>query len=180
VTEPVSFQELLRLERAVGEGVGCNRVVLIGQAPGPSTHPDLPLFPWPRNSGGGRLQRYTGCDPEAYFRQFQRINLLYKFPGHSNHPKGEDKFPMRAARIASSSIAPLLAGRRVVVVGRGVLKAFGDDLLQLEPFTWTKRAAGRGVMQLAHIPHTSGRSLFWNDAAHREQAMQFFSDVLTK
>lgn len=171
------LRDALGEELEAGNGAGDRRIVLIGQAPGPNTHPDLPLFPAPRNSGGGRLHRYTGLSLPDYLRLFQRINLIYSFPGYTGHDK--DKFPMSAARPAAANLRPLLAGRRVILVGRAVAKAFGDARLQMEPsMTWMRAAAGRGSMMVASVPHTSGRSLFWNQACNRAAALQFFSDAV--
>lgn len=151
-----------------------NKTLLIGQAPGPNTLPGLPLHPHPRTSAGGRLAEQMGLTPEDYIRYFQRINLLNKFPGRH---KRDDKFPLAKAKAAAEAIRPLLVGRKVVLVGRNVATAFG---LGLEFFTWGSYPAlpAMELFDVAVVPHPSGRNHWYNKPENRQQASEFWSQLL--
>lgn len=158
-----------------------HRPLLIGQAPGPNTDPDLPLFPIPRTSAGGRLQQMTGLTRGQYLQTFERINLLTYFPGLD---KKEDKFPRTPARFAAEVIKPLLAGRDVIMVGRGVAEAFGYDAAFLE---WNLlqvrrrhavRVSGAYSARVAVVPHTSGRNRWYNTEGNRLLAEEFWRDYI--
>jgi hypothetical protein len=151
---------------------------LIGQAPGPKTDPDLPLYPLPRTSAGGRLKKLTGLTTGQYLKAFDRVNLLHKFPGRTGT---DDKFPMPPARVAAMAIRPLLAGRHVVLLGTGVARAFDLDI---EVLTWHKLHCGRGPAwplrwaSVAVLPHTSGRSRWYNCEENVARARQFLADLI--
>lgn len=153
------------------------RPLLVGQAPGPNTRADCPLYPVPSTSAGGRLAMLMGLDRHAYLSSFDRVNVLYDFPGKV---KKEDKFPMREARLAARCMTPLFAGRVVVLIGRNVATAFGHA--DMPWFTW--RTLGLGPHQLpaelAIIPHPSGRCRTYNAAETREEARAFFGGLLEK
>lgn len=156
--------------------------LLIGQAPGPNTDPDLPLFPLPRTSAAGRLRAIMGIEVTTYLKTFDRANLFRNFPGST---KGGDKFPMDKARLVASSIAPLLSGRTVIMVGRRVAQAFELDQ---DFHTWNDewRVARRsfgldsntGMCRVAVVPHTSGRNHWYNDGENQRQAKAFWSALL--
>lgn len=157
------------------------RPLLIGQAPGPNTDPRLPLFPVPKTSAGGKLQQLTGLTRGEYLTYFERVNLLYNFPG--THAR-EDKFPMRFAKVSANSMRPLLAHRTVVLVGRNVASAFGLGWIRFH--TWEQirccrripRTEYDGLSTIAVVPHTSGRSHWYNTLENRREAEQFWNDFL--
>lgn len=158
------------------------RTLLIGQAPGPNTDPELPLFPVPRTSAGGRLQEMMGLTRGEYLATFERVNLLYKFPGRH---KRDDKFPLAHARLAARAMKPLLAGRDVVLVGRNVATAFE---LEADFFDWVEWPVRRrcvvtrdpGTCRVAVVPHPSGRNHWYNKPENRELARAFWEDHLKK
>lgn len=157
------------------------RPLLIGQAPGPNTDPELPLFPVPRTSAGGRLQQMMGITRGEYLTRFERINLLYGFPGKDG--SGEDKFPARMARAAAQTVKPLLAGRTVVLVGRNVAEAFQ---LEADFFEWVDWPVRRrfyretGLSRAVVIPHPSGRNHWYNDPLNRELAREFWDNFFER
>lgn len=147
--------------------------LLIGQAPGPNTDPDLPLFPVPRTSAGGRLCEFMGLSKGDYMARFDRINLLYAFPGKY---KRDDKFPLPKARIAADAIRPLLTGRTVVMVGRNVANAFGYPASETP---WHEFVTDeRGGFTYAVIPHPSGRNHWYNAEDNVAEARAFWAKVL--
>lgn len=158
-----------------------SRPLLIGQAPGPNTNPDLPLFPVPKTSAGGRLQHLMGLTRAEYMQLFERTNLLHEFPGRH---KRDDKFPMAKARLAASTIRPLLTGRRVVLVGRNVANAF--DLGEMQFHRWQSVRARRaciisgcdGMTMLAVVPHPSGRNHWYNSQGNRDEAARFWQELI--
>lgn len=154
-----------------------SRPLLIGQAPGPNTRPDCPLYPLPATSAGGRLARFMGISERDYLRAFDRVNLLYEFPGKEGK---EDRFPPHLARRAATHMLPLLAGRQVILVGRNVATAFGYG--ELEWFTWAEHHLGQGRdrVRFGVIPHPSGRCRAYNEAGARERARVFLLDAVAR
>ena len=150
--------------------------VLIGEAPGRRTHPRAPLFPSPKNSAGYRLYKLTGLESRhEYLRTFDRANLFAEWPGcWDKQKRPKDKWSVRDARIAAASMRFLLTGRTVIFVGRRVSTAFGfGDLDFLEHAVdpvWK--------MRVACVPHTSGRSHWYNDVDNARRAREFFDQLL--
>lgn len=147
---------------------GVNRPLMIGQSPGPSTHPDLPLFPRPLSSAGGKLWGMTGLTLEQYMRAFDRVNLLYTHQGQFPTTP-EDRFPAGKARAAAEAMRPFLHQREVLIVGRDVAVAFGHEE---EP--WLKwRQCGPWGYRYALLPHPSGRNHWYNEPGNRSAACKF-------
>lgn len=148
-----------------------SRPLLVGQAPGPRTRPDYPLYPYPSTSAGGRLMGLMGLELHQYTRMFDRVNVLYTFPG--KHER-DDKFPMTKARPAAEAMRHFLYGREVLLVGRGVAEAFGHEPSYLEwvlePW-WGYR--------YAVLPHPSGRNRWYNEPGNRERAEEFLRAWVT-
>lgn len=159
-----------------------SRPLLIGQAPGPNTRPDLPLFPHPRTSAGGRLAYFLGLSRTEYLRIFDRVNLIQEFPGRW---KRDDKWPTARARDAANAMRPLLAGRQVIMVGRNVATAFGvpKDMPFLQTFTMDCRRASISNCSLGHectttiIPHPSGRNHWYNRVENTVALQLFWRDM---
>lgn len=155
-------------------------ILLVGQAPGPNTDPDLPLFPIPSTSAGGRLMQFMGLTRTQYLRTFDRVNLLRYYPGKWQNG---DRWPIRDARIAAEALAPLFAGRKVVLVGRNVADAFD---LRVDFHEWTTLQVRRrnpvtgcpGLCQIAVVPHPSGRNHWYNQEERRIVARTFWAQEL--
>jgi hypothetical protein len=98
----------------------------------------------------------------------ERVNLLRRWPGRDG--KG-DHFPLRAARTAADALAPRMVGRHVVLLGRGVARAFCVDGMRPH-FEWWYDAAYECTLALA--PHPSGVNLWWNDPSNLEAATAFW------
>lgn len=157
-----------------------SRLVLIGQAPGPNTDPRLPLFPEPSTSAGGRLLEIMGVPRAEYLALTERINLLNYYPGKWANG---DRWPLAEARIAAEAVAPLLAGRCVVLVGRNVAQAFDN---KADYHVWTTQQVRRrcpiarcpGLAEFAVVPHTSGRNRWYNDPENSQEARSFWASAL--
>jgi len=135
--------------------------ILVGQAPN-AEGGGPPLT----GRGGRRIAEFAGLSWEQYLAAFDRINLLDSFPGKDG--KG-DAFPAEEGRRAAERLAPSLAGRRVVLLGKAVACAFGIG---------SERYFERGDlngMDVSVAPHPSGLSTWWNDPGNREAARTFFS-----
>lgn len=158
--------------------------LLIGQAPGPNTDPDYPLFPAPRTSAGGRLCELIGLSRGEYLSLFDRCNLLPYFPGRTQ--ARDDSFPMAPARLAAQVMRPLLRGRRVVIVGRKVADAF--DLPKVDWFEPIQLRCGprhaatgcSGLADVIVIPHPSGRNHWYNTELNRARARQALRALINK
>lgn len=153
------------------DGSNVSKLLLIGQAPGPNTNPDLPLYPYPATMTGGRLCKLMGITPQEYLHLFDRTNVLHYFPG--KHAR-DDKFPKREARIAAQAIKPLLKDRHVLLVGRNVAEAF--EYASLPFCTWTRDT--RYDFDLACIPHPSGRNHFLHNAHNSDMVKRFLALLL--
>jgi len=142
------------------------KLILIGQAPGRNGDPSRPL----EGRNGRRLAKLAGIAEDEYLEITDRMNLLDRWPGKKG--KG-DEWPVAEAEASANEMLPNLSGRRVLLVGRNVAKAFGfGDLPWLE---WRKLEG----MEVAVIPHPSGIVLWWNDKENRQAAKKFLREVFT-
>jgi len=143
-----------------------HRLALVGEAPGPHTHADMPLYPFPMQSAAGRLLamlRELGWTRGDYLRTFARANLLGYYPGAS--------FPVGRARPEAPLLAQRLAPRPLILLGRGVAMAFRfptDEVL-----CWQDYVLEHTLVRAAIVPHPSGRNLWYNDPANRRAAAEF-------
>lgn len=167
--------------RAAEEGPW--RPLLVGQAPGPETDG------WPAFIGdsGDRLARLAGLPDLAGARPAaslidvcERVNLIKRWPGDAG---GGDLFPMDQAREGASEIRRRMAsgdmsGRRVVLVGSGVMRAFGWTR---EWYEWGDASLlGAGFdtgVTVSSIPHPSGQNKHWNDEANRDRGREFLREL---
>jgi len=149
------------------------KLLIVGQAPGPNTDPELPLFPATFNSTGSRLAVLMKLSREDYLARTDRVNLLQFFPGRN---RCADKFPMKLATVAAQAMLPFLAGRTVVFLGRSVAKAFGYPSNTLDFFEWN--FAPKWQFKMACVPHMSGRCRWYNDLTNIRTAERFWSEAL--
>lgn len=147
--------------------------MLIGEAPGPHTDAQMPLFPKPSNSSAARLIKYADIDPAAYMGKLVRMNLCDDFWSERRAVAGviralsylldpvnfRDGTPLRV----------LLLGRRVADAWNCVDRPFGYEP---RPFRGDSKAEyiNATVLQLAWIPHPSGRCLLYNDRRNQLRA----------
>ncbi len=152
------------------------RVILVGQAPGPrgkGGHYAL------TGRVGGRIASLAGLRfPQEYLETFARCNLLAEWPGPAEG-KG-DYFPgIVAGRAALRFIEHAdVAGRKVILLGRGVARAFGVP--RAAWFDWRGAwVEQRGLwLNYAVIPHPSGVCTSWNDEQVTARARAFFRELL--
>lgn len=148
-----------------------DRILLIGQAPGPNTNPRKPLYPLPESSSGGRLAKFMGLTAEQYLVLFDRCNVLQEFPGKYDR---DDRFPIRQALIAARAMLPFLKDRQVVFVGRNVANVFGYQEL---PFhKWTVDTEFDFL--LSCVPHPSGRNRWYNLEENVDASQKFWRETL--
>lgn len=154
------------------------RIILVGEAPGPRTDPRAPLFPMPRNSAGYRLFELTGLEWRSqYLARFQRCNIFANHPGTWDAQKWpKDKWLTREARFAADAMRFFFERRRVIFVGRRVAMAFGYGAEKLPFLEWDYCATWR--YQFACLPHTSGRSHWYNDPENKRAASEFLTKAL--
>lgn len=121
------------------------------------------------HSAGGRLAKLAGWTPEQYDDLTDRMNLFSSPLGHWAGGRGQDRWKPREARVAAQAVRFLLRDRRVIYVGRRVATAFGHRTTPW--FVWSFDETW-GFLH-ATIPHTSGRSHFYNSTENRETAAKF-------
>ena len=134
-----------------------------------------------------RLARLAGLEVDELWHRFDRHNLLSEFPGrlpkHARHQRTSgyalhqsngDAFPMEQARAAAAAL-DLCRYRLVVLLGLRVAAAFKvkrASLLMLNEEALP--------CPLIILPHTSGVSHFWNDAANVAAAEHAFRDAIAR
>lgn len=158
-------------------GWRARRVVLIGQAPGPTGPP--PGRPLVGGRTGRMMQRITGCEKlKDYIRFFETMNVLDRYPGRNPSGKG-DRFPADEARLAAIAKLPRLAGRTVVFCGLKVAEAFGFPAPLYEMNVFIGRVDKMPILFSASvIPHPSPIVTYWNDPANLARAQEFFRTLL--
>ncbi len=143
------------------------RGMLIGEAPGPSSDARLPLFPSP-NSAGARLMKYADVAPADWMGKLVRMNLC-----------DGSWSARRAVAGRARALAFLLdetnfrdgAPLRVLLLGARVARAwacygaFGYE--QMIHYVGMPKSV---TIQVAWIPHPSGRNLVYNDRRNQLRA----------
>ena len=144
-----------------------DRIILVGQAPSRNGDPKTPLI-------GGRsgffLQQLCGMSLLQYVRSFETVNVVEAWPGYSSS-KG-DLFPADEAKVKAEAKAASWHGRRVILLGKNVARAFGHNKTPL--MTWTTDSRG---FEVAVVPHPSGVSRWWNDPTNTERARAFLQSL---
>lgn len=153
------------------------RTVLLAMNNPISGEPEHALYPHPPGCAGHRLcdmlweaAREAGALPDfgvckrVYLRRFDRRNLL-----------SAREWSARDARAAAGQLLPQLLGRRVVVLGVGVL----DAMRLSRPTDWG-RWVEEGGMSYTLLPHPSGRCREYNDPEMRRLAGRTLLTELTR
>lgn len=130
--------------------------LLVGENPGPNTHPDTPLFPWPHTSSAGRLLAMSELTAGQYLGGFYRRNLVDELAWSKREAR------TRARRIVTA-LFDSPKDLRVVLCGAKVGRAFQLSVEFWEP---VKLVSGQMVVV---IPHPSGKNLLYNDQWNRER-----------
>ena len=139
--------------------------MLVGEAPGPNTDARLPLYPAPTNSAAARLMKYAEIDPIDWMGKLVRVNMC-------DGPWSERRATAGRAKVISYLLNKenFHDGRplRVLLLGARVAREWGCR----GPF-------GRAVffnaeeepnLNVAWIPHPSGRNLLYNDRKNQLRA----------
>jgi len=141
-----------------------SKLLLIGQAPGRNGDPRRPL----EGRIAGKMAELAGVPVGEWLDRTERMNLLGEFRGKAG--KG-DAWDAELARKAADGMKKTIAGRRVLLLGRNVARAFG--LVDLPWLTWMEAF---GAVAGA-IPHPSGIVLWWNSPENRERASAFLREI---
>jgi hypothetical protein len=144
------------------------RPVLVGMNNPVSLAPEHALYPWPPGCAGHRLYamlleaRSEGMMMSTYARAFDRRNLV------------RGAWDREAAREAAAALRAELTGRRAVLLGREVARAFGighpAPLGRVTDIT-------RGTT-FYFLPHPSGRNPHYNEPANRIAAGRLLCQLL--
>lgn len=130
------------------------RGLVVGQNPGPNTHPDLPLFPWPDTSSAGRLVEISGLTPGQYLGGLYRRNLVDAHLWRKSRAR-------RRARSILTALFDMPKSLRVVLCGVKVMRAFD---LREEPW---KLFCLESRQACVVVPHPSGLNRVYNDEEAR-------------
>lgn len=128
--------------------------LVVGENPGPNTHPDLPLFPWPDTSSAGRLMAMSELTPSEYLGGLYRRNLV------DDHEWSWQDAKSKAREIVTA-LFDLDRDLRVVLCGAKVAKCFGLPADFWQPVKLDTRQTA------VVVPHPSGMNRIYNDRACR-------------
>jgi len=152
------------------------RPLIVGEAPGPHTDPDVPL----EGRAARRLAALAGLEEEELRRRARIVNVLPRWPGSAG--KGS-RFDHREAAGPAEEVIRRHArrGQRILVLGWRAARALDpvfyglrrQPILELEP-----HHVGPVPVRVAIVPHPSGISHWWNDPANVERASEFLRGVL--
>lgn len=153
-----------------------DRIMLIGQAPGPGarrssiefglrestrSHDRDALVPLPGTSGNA-FRILVGMSIEEYDSVFDRLNVVDEF--HGKNGKGDRFAPSQEQK---ERIRLLADGRRVIALGKSVGKILGHSGNWLE-----------STNDVLLVPHTSGINRCWNDPVFKRRAATSIIDFL--
>jgi len=141
------------------------KLVIIGQGPSRPGKRSRPL----EGAAGRKLASLFGVSEREYRDGTLRLNIFSRWFGKQG--KG-DRFPLAAARRRASKLRRRLRGRRVVLLGRNVARAFG---ITVEYLRWI-----RGGFEAGVLPHPSGVNRWWNERRNRIAAQRFARGVWLK
>lgn len=144
--------------------------LLVGEMPGASSSSALPLFPYPKNSAGGRLLSWSRITPGQYLGRLLRCNLFV-----TPRPDWDEILAHELANDIMRAATPEL---RIVLLGKRVAEAF--EVYRV--FEMQKRTRDDGQHYfICAIPHPSGRNLVYNEPVARvgaAAAIQWASDSI--
>lgn len=140
------------------------KTVIVGFSP---SHDGDPKRPLAGVGSGHRLARLCGLSVDEYLETFERINLYY------DTPKKIDRPTRLAGEVTASMLKARFAGRRIILLGRGVASAFGfgdeDLMVWFRVVSWDTQ--DRTLFAL--LPHPSGLNRWYNDVRNVRRAERF-------
>jgi hypothetical protein len=141
---------------AVGKQLLCGeKVVLVGEQNPYGSDPDFALYPAPDGCSGHRLCCVIlGMRRADYLRSFERVNLC------------DGPWETKTARRRAES----LRGRRVVMLGAKVARAFGAAYDPLMASRLRDVGTKQHFVHFLCLPHPSGRCRTWNEPGMVERA----------
>lgn len=152
-----------------------HKYIFIGQAPSRETDGKPPFV----GKCGAFLAGLMGLSQDEMLSQHEFINLLPRWPGKGVNG---DLFPIIQARAAAKKLLPSLFGRRVILLGSNVARAFGATSFQYYAGPYEVHDLEDSnkitIPWLVVIPHPSGVNRHWNNPTSRDVARKFFVEIL--
>lgn len=124
-------------------------------------------------ASGRRLAALAEVDLVDFLVATERTNVV-ELPEHWLVPT--------AVAAGIQRIARQMGGRRTILLGSRVAKAFGVyDARQMEwrPIKFVTKGNEMADGLVARMPHPSGRNLWWNDPANVARAAVFWREAIT-
>jgi hypothetical protein len=114
-----------------------------------------------------------GLGPLGNIREHvDTVNVFDTWQGSDGHG---DAFPLAKARERAKLLVRKFNGKRAVLCGRNVARAFGVERLRGDLlFTFKKVNLYEQTVICAVAPHPSGVSMFWNNEENVRRAEAFF------
>lgn len=116
------------------------------------------------------LHEACGASRAEYLRAFERRNVL----------SGRD-WSLSAARAEAETLRPLLAGRTVLLLGRGVPAALRYP--ETEPLVWQTQGGllyADDPARWCYVPHPSGLNRWYNEPSNRAALGRLLAELMTK
>lgn len=146
------------------------RLVIVGEAPGGTGNIACPpLIPVPATSTAGRLAAMMGLSRHEFL--FGRDPVIERHNLFNTADEGKRWNYKEAGRRAERLAHSFIDGDRVILLGSKVAWAF--DLLNLDYFEWHTQLVEGGSIEVAFVPHPSGRNRVLNDPVRRAAMERF-------
>ncbi len=132
-----------------------HKLILLGQAATRHADPGVALI---AGRAGITLSHLAGVNLIEFLRLVKPVNLLPDWEGPG------DFLPMDQAGRSADALLPLLRGRRVILLGRAVGRAFG---LKKYEMLWAGYHRG---FEATLFPHPGGLPRWWSDPENERRA----------
>lgn len=130
----------------------------------PRYHRDLYAL---TGASGERLAKLAGIPLLQFAIEFDRTNVV---------TLAEDWRDRELVQAGVCRVVARASGRRAVLLGSRVARAFGVDEIAL--FSGSHVTIDGWRLDYVRMPHPSGRSHWWNDPEHVAQAREFMRSIV--
>lgn len=152
------------------------RLLFVGQAPSRESEGNPPFT----GKCGKFLAELMGTTQEQMLLDHDFINVLDHWPGRD---LTGDRFPPREARVAAKAKMGQLRGRVVVMLGHGIVRAFGSTqfrYLQWYELRHPDNFADVVSKYVTVVPHPSGVNRYFNKIDNRLIVGKFLGMLIEK
>jgi len=127
--------------------------LIVGECPGDSTDPRLPMFPHPEISAAARLLGYSNMEPWDFMTRMLRTNLCPTI--------WDSEIAELRVQLLKIALMKHRTDLRVLLLGAKVQRAWG--IKSREKFGWCTIFYGDASIVVGWIPHPSGLNRLYNE-----------------